>query len=79
MVPVSDSLSSAMPDLFDGQTGLGAAGGLAASDTDDFSYGIFQVAGRMLQVVIGISIGLLFSMTIVYMFGKKKRSGLFVF
>jgi len=68
--------------LFLVPSGLSAAGGLAdtyrGTGTDYFSASL-QVAGRMVQVGIGITLGLLFSGLFVYLFGKKKRTAVFAF
>jgi hypothetical protein len=45
---------------------------------NDFSGVVFNVGYSMIQVAIGITVGLFLSALIVYPFGKK-RSGLFSF
>ena len=58
------------------------AGGLAdtngGTNSDYFSASL-QVASRMIQVGIGITLGLLFSGLVVYLFGKKKKTAVFNF
>jgi hypothetical protein len=64
------------------KSGLSAAGGLADTDrgtNDDYFSASLQVASRMIQVGIGITLGLLFSGLAVYLFGKKKRTAVFAF
>ncbi|TVY57403.1 Pheromone-regulated membrane protein 10 [Lachnellula cervina] len=48
------------------------------SGSNDFSGVVFNVGYSMIQVAIGITVGLFLSALIVYPFGKK-RSGLFSF
>ena len=61
--------------------GMAAAGGLAMSghqSTDDYSQGL-TIGMRMIQVAIGITVGLFGSGLLIYSFGRKKNSALFAF
>ncbi|KAG8698846.1 hypothetical protein FRC09_006987, partial [Ceratobasidium sp. 395] len=63
-------------------SGIAAAGGLAqnyrGSDSDQYSSGL-SLGFRMVQVAIGITVGLFGSGLIVYSFGSRKRGALFAF
>ncbi|GAA5858128.1 hypothetical protein JCM8547_005663 [Rhodosporidiobolus lusitaniae] len=57
--------------------GIAAAGGLAMSSGGSDSYNSGLMIGfRMVQVAIGITIGLFFSSFLVYSFGSRKGGGL---
>ncbi|KAF8607840.1 DUF1212-domain-containing protein [Ceratobasidium sp. AG-I] len=63
-------------------SGIAAAGGLAqnyrGSEDDQYSSGL-SLGFRMVQVAIGITVGLFGSGLIVYSFGSRKRGALFAF
>lgn len=63
-------------------SGIAAAGGLAqnyrGSEGDQYSSGL-SLGFRMVQVAIGITVGLFGSGLIVYSFGSRKRGALFAF
>ncbi|KAH8922489.1 DUF1212-domain-containing protein [Atractiella rhizophila] len=66
--------------LFLVPSGIAAAGGLAMTNVqggDSYSNGLV-IGFRMVQVAIGITVGLFFSSFVVYSFGSKKRGALFV-
>lgn len=52
---------------------------LGVSENTSPNYVAFNVAGSMIQIAIGITIGLFLSALVVYPFSGKKRSGLFSF
>ena len=64
------------------QSGLSAAGGLAQNykgqDVDQYSNGL-QIGVRMVQVAIGITVGVFGSGLLVYSFGRRKTGGTFAF
>lgn len=64
------------------QSGIAAAGGLAENyrgqDGDEYSTGL-AIGLRMVQVAIGITVGLFGSGLIVYSFGSRKNAALFAF
>ncbi|KZW03811.1 DUF1212-domain-containing protein [Exidia glandulosa HHB12029] len=68
--------------LFLVPSGLSAAGGLSQNyrgqDGDQYSNGL-QIGVRMVQVSIGITVGLFGSGLLVYSFGRKKSGGTFAF
>ncbi|EJD53485.1 hypothetical protein AURDEDRAFT_53220 [Auricularia subglabra TFB-10046 SS5] len=68
--------------LFLVPSGLSAAGGLSQNyrgqDVDQFSNGL-QIGVRMVQVSIGITVGLFGSGLLVYSFGRRKSGGTFAF
>lgn len=68
--------------LFLVPSGLSAAGGLSQNyrgqDVDQFSNGL-QIGVRMVQVSIGITVGLFGSGLLVYSFGRRKSAGTFAF
>ena len=69
--------------LFLVPSGIAAAGGLAmtipgGSDGDSYSQGLI-IGFRMVQVAIGITVGLFGSGLVVYSFGSKKGAALFAF
>ncbi|GAB1523621.1 pheromone-regulated protein prm10 [Rhizoctonia solani] len=63
-------------------SGIAAAGGLAqnyrGSEGDQYSSGL-SLGFRMVQVAIGVTVGLFGSGLIVYSFGSRKRGALFAF
>jgi len=59
--------------LFLVPSGLSEEGGISAQGSG------VDVGGAMIHVIIGITVGLFVSQSIVYMFGEKKRSALFSF
>ncbi|ORX40267.1 hypothetical protein BD324DRAFT_641162 [Kockovaella imperatae] len=67
--------------LFLVPSGISAAGGLAMTNTagsDSYSQGL-TIGFRMVQVAIGITVGLFGSGLLIYSFGRKKGSALFAF
>jgi uncharacterized membrane protein YjjB (DUF3815 family) len=65
------------------QSGIAAAGGLAMTqnsggDGDQYSQGLI-IGFRMVQVAIGITVGLFGSGLFIYSFGRKKGAALFAF
>ncbi|CAH7682335.1 hypothetical protein BY996DRAFT_4591786 [Phakopsora pachyrhizi] len=68
--------------LFLVPSGIAAAGGLAmtyhAGSGDSYSNGLV-IGFRMVQVAIGITVGLFFSSFVVYSFGRGKSSAAFTF
>ncbi|KAK9895646.1 DUF1212-domain-containing protein [Cystobasidium minutum MCA 4210] len=68
--------------LFLVPSGIAAAGGLAMTQVkgrgDSYSNGLI-IGFRMVQVAIGITVGLFFSSFIVYSFGRRKQAALFAF
>ncbi|KAH7105426.1 hypothetical protein BKA62DRAFT_812904 [Auriculariales sp. MPI-PUGE-AT-0066] len=68
--------------LFLVPSGLSAAGGLAnnyhGQDVDQYSNGL-QIGVRMVQVAIGITVGVFGSGLLVYSFGSRKTGGTFAF
>jgi len=75
-------LGSKSTDLDTPQSGIAAAGGLSENytgqDGDQYTTGL-AIGLRMVQVAIGITVGLFGSGLIVYSFGSKKRGALFAF
>lgn len=63
-------------------SGIAAAGGLAgnydAAEGDEYQSGL-QIGLRMIQVGIGITVGLFTSGLLVYSFGKRKKGASFGF
>ncbi|WVR06201.1 hypothetical protein IAU60_003231 [Kwoniella sp. DSM 27419] len=68
--------------LFLVPSGIAAAGGLAMTTTshhsDSYSQGLI-IGFRMVQVAIGITVGLFGSGLLIYSFGRKKGAALFAF
>ncbi|KNZ55474.1 uncharacterized protein VP01_2668g1 [Puccinia sorghi] len=68
--------------LFLVPSGIAAAGGLAmtyrSNSGDSYSNGLI-IGFRMVQVAIGITVGLFFSSFVVYSFGRGKSSATFTF
>ncbi|KAK4686118.1 hypothetical protein P7C73_g4009, partial [Tremellales sp. Uapishka_1] len=68
--------------LFLVPSGISAAGGLAMSNNakegDSYSQGLV-IGFRMVQVAIGITVGLFGSGLLIYSFGRKKGAALFAF
>ncbi|KZS96865.1 DUF1212-domain-containing protein [Sistotremastrum niveocremeum HHB9708] len=68
--------------LFLVPSGLSAAGGLSdnyrSGDQDQFSNGL-EIGMRMVQVGIGITVGLFGSGLFIYSFGSRKQAALFAF
>jgi uncharacterized membrane protein YjjB (DUF3815 family) len=60
--------------LFLVPSGIAAAGGLAMDGAEGYTSGL-MIGFRMLQVAIGITIGLFFSSFLIYSVGTKKNSG----
>ncbi|ORY21980.1 hypothetical protein BCR39DRAFT_552470 [Naematelia encephala] len=68
--------------LFLVPSGIAAAGGLAMSGNSDHSTSYSQgliIGFRMVQVAIGITVGLFGSGLLIYSFGRKKGAALFAF
>ena len=66
--------------ITNGTQGFQAAQNSTAANQDVYSGTIFNVGYGMVQVAIGISVGLFLSALVVYPFGKSRsRSGLFSF
>ncbi|KAH8923808.1 DUF1212-domain-containing protein [Atractiella rhizophila] len=66
--------------LFLVPSGIAAAGGLAMTNIrtgNSYSDGL-MIGFRMVQVAIGITVGLFFSSFVVYSFGSKKKGAIFV-
>jgi len=61
--------------LFMVPSGLSEAGGITAQGDGN---GI-AIGGAMIKVSVGITVGLLFSQGLVYVFGKKKNAAMFAF
>ncbi|KAH8808013.1 hypothetical protein F5884DRAFT_351414 [Xylogone sp. PMI_703] len=59
-------------------TSIGGTSSVAVSSPEDLNTIVFNVAYSMIQVAIGITVGLFLSALIIYPFGKR-RSGLFSF
>lgn len=68
--------------LFLVPSGIAAAGGLAQNyneqEGDQYLNGL-EIGLRMVQVAIGITVGLFSSALVVYSFGHKKRGASFAF
>lgn len=71
-----------MLNTFVHQSGIAAAGGLSdnyrGQDGDQYTTGL-AIGLRMVQVAIGITVGLFGSGLIVYSFGSRKQAALFAF
>jgi hypothetical protein len=71
-----------LTDCTNFQSGIAAAGGLSENyqgqDGDQYTTGL-AIGLRMVQVAIGITVGLFGSGLIVYSFGSKKHAALFAF
>lgn len=81
LVPVSFTTNIYhMSNLF--QAGIAAAGGLAdnyrGKTSDQYSTSI-TIGFRMVQVAIGVTVGLFGSGLLVYSFGHRKKNALFAF
>lgn len=83
LVPVSPS-TSVRPAVYKGrclQSGIAQAGGLSQtyqSSAAQYTSG-FGLAVRMVEVAIGVTIGLFVSQIFVYTWGKKKDTAHFAF
>ena len=68
--------------MFTLQSGIAATGGLAqnyrSQQSDSYSAGL-SIGFRMVQVGIGITVGLFGSGLVVYSFGSRKKNALFAF
>jgi hypothetical protein len=64
------------------QSGIGQGGGLLSSDeassTQQYSAGL-QLAIRIIEVAIGITVGLFISQIFVYALGRRKNAAHFAF
>lgn len=55
------------------QSGLSQAGGITAQGDG------IEIGAAMIEVTIGITVGLFMSQTLVYMFGRRKNAAIFSF
>jgi hypothetical protein len=63
--------------LFLPQSGLAQAGGLTGNygSSADQYYSSFTLGLRMINVAVGVTIGLFVSQTVIYAFGPQKNAG----